>query len=64
MLLQKIFITKNYKLQIHPKKKYVKTCYGKISILKGNIITYNKHKHKNTRISVLIHPENVAKQYQ
>ena len=33
-------------------------------ILKGNVtITYIEHKHKNTRTSVLIHPQNVDKQY-
>ena len=33
-------------------------------ILKGNVtITYIEHKHKNTRTSVLIHPQNVDKKY-
>ena len=38
--------------------------YEKRIILKGNITTiYIEHKHKNTRTSVLIHPQNAGKQY-
>ena len=35
----------------------------KKTILKGDIITYNEYKHKNTGTSVLIHSQNVEKQY-
>ena len=38
--------------------------WKKIIILKGKItIIYIEHKHENTEISVLIHPQNVEKQY-
>ena len=47
------FITKRNKAEKLMKK----------TILKGNIITYNEYKHKNTGTSVLIHSQNVEKQY-
>ena len=45
------------------KKNKAKQSYEKI-ILKDNITTtYIEHKNRNTGTSVLIHPQNVEKQY-